>query len=332
MTGERDLRSLPKAHLHLHIEAAMRPSTMHELAAANGITIPSLSFTTFGDFIVLYQVATDVLHTADDLRRLVTEMAQDAHDDGAVWVEYFVYPPLWLGRFGADADALDLVLELARDASAATGVGMGAIVTADRTLAPAIATIWADLAITRAGRGVVGFGLANDEARFGPEPFEKAFAVAKEGGLLSVPHAGELAGPDSVRATLDTLLPDRIGHGVRAIEDPSVVRRLADERITCDVAPTSNLTLGLYPSLREHAIGPLIDAGVPVTINADDPLLFGPGLLDEYTAVRDAFGYDNATMAAIARTSIVSSGAPDDLKRGALDAIESWLTGSSGQP
>jgi adenosine deaminase len=252
-------------------------------------------------------------------------MAEDARNDGAVWVEYVVYPPLWLGRYGADVDALDLVIELADEAAAATGVGLAAIVTADRTLDPDIASRWAELAVSRGGRGVVGFGLANDEARFGPEPFEKAFVVAKEGGLLSVPHAGELAGPESVRATIDTLRVDRIGHGVRAIEDPSVVRRLADEHITCDVAPTSNLTLGLYPSMREHAIGPLIDAGVPVTINADDPLLFGPGLLDEYTSVRDALGYDDAAMAAIARTSITSSAAPGEVKDRALRDISAWL-------
>jgi adenosine deaminase len=304
------LRALPKAHLHLHLEAAMRPATMRELAARHGVTIPPLSFSTFADFIVLYQVATDVLRTEADLRRLLREMAEDARDDGAVWVEYFVYPPLWLGRFGDDEAALDLVLDAAADASAATGVGLAAIVTADRTLDPALAERWADLAVSRRGPGLVGFGLANDETRVPPEAFARAFAIAREGGLLSVPHAGELAGPESVRAALDLLHADRIGHGVRAIEDPALVRRLADEQVTCDVCVTSNLTLGLYPSAREHAIGALVDAGVPVTINADDPLLFGSGLLDEYVLVRDAFGWPDELMARIARASLDASAAP----------------------
>lgn len=320
----RDLRSLPKAHLHLHLEAAMRRSTLDELAEAHGIEIPSLDFRTFADFIVLYQVATDVLRTPGDLRRLVRELAEDARDDGAVWVEYFVYPPLWLGRFGSDADALDLVLDASREAAAATGVGLGAIVTADRTLEPALAEDAASLAVTRAGAGVVGFGLANDEAGHPPEPFERAFAVARDGGLLSVPHAGELAGPESVRGALDALGADRIGHGVRAIEDPDLVKRLADEQVTCDVSVTSNLVLGLYPSVREHAIGTFVDAGVPVTINTDDPLLFGPGLLDEWVSVRDAFAWDDARMAAIARTSIEASGAPSDLKARSLADIARW--------
>lgn len=323
--SERDLRALPKAHLHLHLEAAMRPSTMRDLAARHGVDIPPLSFRTFDDFIVLYEIATEVLRTPDDLRRLFVELAEDARDDGAVWVEYFVYPPLWKGRFGDDGEALDLALALAADASAATGVGLAAIVTADRTLDPSLAMTAAELAVERAGRGVVGFGLANDETHFAPEPFEKAFALAKEGGLLSVPHAGELAGPESVRAAIDVLHADRIGHGVRAVEDPALVQRLADERITCDVSVSSNLTLGLYPSVREHAVGTLVTAGVPVTLNADDPLLFGPGLLDEYTSVRDAFGYDDETMASIARTSITASGAPPALQSSTLQAIDAWL-------
>lgn len=320
----RDLRTLPKAHLHLHLEAAMRPSTLRDLAAEHGIAVPALDFSTFADFIVLYRLATDVLRRPADLRRLVREMAEDARDDGAVWVEYFVYPPLWLGRFGSDEEALDLVIDAARVATASTGVGLAAIVTADRTLDPDLAVRAAELAVSRAGRGVAGFGLANDETDHPPEPFENAFAIAVEGGLLSVPHAGELAGPESVRGALDVLHADRVGHGVRAVEDPALVARLAAERVTCDVAVTSNLALGLYPSVREHAIGTLIDAGVPVTINADDPLLFGPGVLAEYASVRDAYGYSDDQMAAIARTSITASAAPPDLQATALHDIETW--------
>ena len=327
MSAGRDLRALPKGHLHLHLEAAMRPSTLLDLAALHGIAIPTLSFRTFADFIVLYQVATDVLRTPDDLARLYREMAEDARADGAVWVEYFVYPPLWRGRFGSDAEALDLALSLADEASVATGVGLSAIVTADRTLDPALAMTAAGLAAARAGRGVVGFGLANDETHYGPEPFAKAFALAHEAGLLSVPHAGELAGPESVRGALDVLHADRLGHGVRVVEDPALVQRLVAEQVPCDVSVTSNLTLGLYPSVREHAVGALVDAGVPVTLNTDDPLLFGPGLLDEYTSVRDAFGWDDAVMAGVARTSISASGAPAALKSSALADIDAWLAG-----
>jgi len=321
----RSLVDLPKAHLHLHLEAAMRPSTLVELADEHGIDVPPMDgIADFSAFIALYQAATLVLRRPEDLQRLLLELAEDARADGAVWVEYFVYPPLWLGRFGSDAEALDVCLHAAQRASAATGVGLGAIVTADRTLDPALGEAIARVAAARAGAGVVGFGLANDEAGNPPEPFADAFRIARSAGLLSVPHAGELAGPASVRGALDALHADRIGHGVRAVEDPDLVRRLADEGVTCDVCPTSNLTLDLFPSLAEHGLGTLVDAGVPVTINTDDPLMFGSTLAEEWAAVRDAFGWDDVRMAAIARTSIESSAAPAETKADALAAISLW--------
>jgi adenosine deaminase len=327
----RALRELPKAHLHLHLEAAMRPETLAELADRHGIRVPDLgAFETFADFIKVYEAATDCLRTPDDLRRLLRELAEDAADDGAVWVEYHVYPPLWLGRFGSDEEALDLCLEAAREAEAATGVGLGAVVAGDRTEPVDTAVRAAELAASRAGEGVVAFGLANGETARPPDPFAPAFAVAREAGLLSVPHAGEQGGPDFVRAALDLLGADRLGHGVRSVEDPDLVRRLAAEGVVCDVCPTSNLLLGLYPSIEEHPIATLLEAGVRVTINADDPLLFGPGLFDEYHAVQRAFGWDDATMAGIARTSIEASGAPAALRSTALAGIDAWLGAGDG--
>jgi adenosine deaminase len=297
----------------------MRPSTLQELGAEHGIALPRMDdLTTFPEFVALYVAATDVLRGEDDLRRLVRELAEDARADGAVWVETFVYPPLWLGRFGDDLDALDLFLELARDEGRAVGVGIGTIVTADRTADPGLAEHWARLAVSRRDAGVVGFGLANDETHFPPEPFEAAFAIAIDGGLLSLPHAGELAGPASVRGALDVLHADRLGHGVRAIEDPDLVERIAEDGVPCDVSVQSNLKLGLYPSIAEHAIGVLVDAGVRVTINTDDPLMFGYGLVQEYELIQAAFGWSHDEMAAIARTSIEVSGAPAELKAATL--------------
>ena len=151
---------------------------------------------------------------------------------------------------------------------------------------------------------MVSFGLANDEVAGPPERFARAFAVAREAGLVSAPHAGELAGPDSVRGALDALGARRVGHGVRAVEDPALVARLAEERVCLDVCPTSNLLLSVVPSLAEHPLARLLAAGVPCSIGSDDPLLFGPGLLAEHVTAREVLGLDDAQLALAARSGL----------------------------
>ena len=319
-------RDLPKAHLHLHLEGAMRRSTLAELAARYGVEVPDISaFTGFGEFLELYRLASSLLRTPDDLRRLVWEIAEDTAADGGVWVEVHANPDLHPG-LGSTGEVLELTLDAARAAQAATGVGVGVILSADRTRPPAEAEALARLGAAHAGDGVVGLGLANDEAGHPPEPYAGAFAIARDAGLISVPHAGELAGPASVRGALDVLGARRLAHGVRAVEDPALVERLASEQVCLDVCPTSNLFLDVAPSLAEHPIVDLLDAGVPVSLNADDPLLFGPGLLDEYELVASGLGLDRSTMATIAATSIRCSGAPEALKASALAGVDRWLS------
>jgi adenosine deaminase len=323
----RDLVALPKAHLHLHLEGAMRPSTLEDLATEAGVPVPAVtSAEGFAAFIGLYAAACAVLRGPDELFRLFREVAEDAAAAGAVWVEPHVDTTLYEPRLGSHDEVFELFLAAAAEAERATGVGVGLLMAADRTLDPAIGVEQARLAASRAGDGVVAFGLANDEAGHPAEPFAEAFAIARDAGLLSAPHAGELDGPVSVWGALDALRPDRLGHGVRAVEDPMLVERLADEEVCCDVCPTSNLRLRLYPSIEDHPIRTLLDAGVPVTLNADDPLMFGSGLADEYGLVADGLGLGDEAMAAIARTSIVASGMPDDRRRRALEGIDAWLS------
>ena len=322
----RDLVTLPKAHLHLHYEGAMRPSTLLELAATHGMPAPAVdSAVTFADFMGLYVAASSVLVGPDEFFRLFREIAEDAAASGAVWVEVHVDSGLHAPRMGSDDDVFELFLAGVAAAEAATGVGVGLIVSADRCRDPANAVEQAHRAARHAGAGVVAFGLANDEA-YPPEPFAEAFAIARDAGLISAPHAGELVGPVSVRGALDTLAPDRLGHGVRATEDPSLVRRLIDDDVCCDACPTSNLKLNLFPSIAEHPVATLIDAGVPVTLNGDDPLMFDSPLIGEYQLVRDAFDYSDEVMATIARTSIERSGMPEARKQSALTGIETWLS------
>ena len=279
----RDLRSLAKAHLHVHLEGAMRPSTLRELADESGIEVPPIrGFGNFAAFAGMYVAACDVLTTPEALHRLVREVVEDAAIDGAIWVEPATYLPRHNERIGPPELTLEIVLDAAAGAARDFGIGVGICVAADRTVDPSNAVALAQLAVKFVDRGVVAFGLANDETNWPPEPFADAFAIAREAGLLSVPHAGELAGPESVVGALDALGADRIQHGVRAIEDGELMRRLADSPVCLDVCPSSNVMLSVVPSIEAHPLPALLAAGIRCTLNADDPLLFGPNLLDEY--------------------------------------------------
>jgi adenosine deaminase len=322
----RDLATLPKAELHLHLEGSMRPSTLAELADAAAIPVPAIrgygSFTTFAE---TYHAACEVMRGYDDVLRLVREVAQDRQAAGAVWIEPSFYLPLHEGRLGSPAEVLEMLTRAAAEVEQELGIGIGFMPAGDRTLDPAIAVEQARLAASHAGRGVVAFGLSNDEA-IGPlEHYAEAFAVARDAGLLSTPHAGELAGPDQVAFALEVLAADRIEHGVRAVEDPELMRRLADAGTCLDVCLTSNVMLSVVDDITDHPLPTLLAAGIRCTINTDDSLLFGPGLLDEYELARDTFGLDDVALAAIARTSIEASGAPDARKREASAAIDDWL-------
>jgi adenosine deaminase len=322
----RDLRGLPKAHLHIHLEGAMRPATLHELAAEAGVEVPPIrGVGSFSAFAGMYLAACDVLTSADALARLTREVVEDAAHDGATWVEPAVYLPHHDQRIGPPAETLEIILGAAADAASANDIGVGIIVAADRTVGPADSVEQATLAVKYADRGVVGFGLANDETGFPPEPFAEAFAIARDGGLLSVPHAGELEGPASVTGALDALGADRVAHGVRAIEDPELVRRLADSPVCLDVCPTSNVLLSVVPDMRSHPLPRLLDAGVRCSLNSDDPLLFGPNLLEEYEIVRSTFALDDVALAHIATCSIDAAGAPAAVKQRTRAGIAAWL-------
>jgi adenosine deaminase len=326
MPAERDLALLPKAHLHLHMEGGMRPQTLAELAEKYGLEVPVVrGFGSFPAFADMYVAACEVIKTEDDLRRLVDETLDDAVAAGAVYVEPSFFIPHHNERLGPDEYVLEIALDALAAATKRTGVAASFMLAADRTRPPQAAVEQARIAARYAGRGVAAFGLANDEAPWPPEPFEEAFRIAREAGLLCTPHAGELAGPESVRGALDKLGAHRIQHGVRATEDPALVERLAAQQVCLDVCPTSNLLLSVVPDLESHPLRALLDAGVRCSINADDPLLFGPGLLEEYSLCRAELGLSDHQLATCARSSLLSSGAPESVQRRGLAGIDAWL-------
>jgi adenosine deaminase len=329
----RDLAALPKAHLHVHLEGAMRPATLAELAASVGVPTPPVrEYGSFAEFSQRYQAVSWLIRTEADLRRVVREVVADAAADGAVWVEPHFYPPRYAAgtvspSLGSEAEVLELVLDEAGRAADRLGIGCGLMVSALRHLDPAEAVRLAGLAARYADAGVVAFGLAADESLFPPEPFAEAFGIARDAGLISAPHAGELAGPDSVSGALDALGAHRICHGVRAVEDPALLERLVADGIVLDVCPTSNVLLDVVGSLREHPLARLLDAGVRCTLGGDDPLLFGSGVLGEFELARTALGLSDQRLAAVARTSIEACGAPPALVAAGVAGVSTWLAG-----
>ncbi|MFF4035070.1 adenosine deaminase [Streptomyces sviceus] len=330
----RNLAQLPKAHLHLHLEGAMRPATFRELRCEDGQQQSAPGrFTSFEDFTSLYRAAARLVREGPrrNLLRLVREVVEDAAADGAVWVEPHVNPLTYVADPDAALDLLDMVIDEGRSTAARLGIGFGVLMFARRNGDPAHAVETARLAALRADDGVVSFGLAGDEAHCPPGPFAEAFAIAREAGLISAPHAGELAGPASVRSALDVLGARRIAHGVRAVEDPALLARLAAEGVVLDVCPTSNIALGVVESLSVHPLPLLLRAGVRCTLNADDPLLFGAGLLDEYETARAGLALTDAQLAEMARVSIEASGAPRAMVEDAVTRVGDWLGTPSEQ-
>ncbi|GAA1696695.1 adenosine deaminase [Microbacterium sediminicola] len=326
----RDLALLPKGHLHLHLEAAIRPDTLKELAAAGGITIPPTSgFDGFAAFSGMYQGLLAVLADPACLARLIDEAVEDAANDGAVYVEFGVSPQFYLEAFGTLESSLDRHIQLAREAGERFGVEIGLMVTVDRMRPVEDSIELARVAASRAGEGVVSLGLANEERGYPAELFVEAFAIAKAAGLQSAPHAGELVGPESVWQALNALNADRVLHGVRALEDDALLAVLKERGTPLDVCPTSNVILGVVPDLGVHPLPTLLDAGVRCSINADDPVLFGPGLLDEYIAARESIGLSDEQLAACAWTSIETTLASDETKTAARARIDAWLDGDA---
>lgn len=322
----RDLAALPKGHLHVHLEAAMRPATLAELAGEMSVEIPPVTgFSGFTAFADMYQGLLAVLARPENLVRLIDEAVADAASDGALYIEFGVSPQFYLAAFGTIEAALDAHLDAVRIAGERHGVEVGLMVTVDRTEPVAEAIALANAAAARAGRGVVSLGLANEERGYPAADFAPAFDIARAAGLQSAPHAGELVGPESVWQAIDDLGAARVLHGVRAIEDPALVAELARRGICLDTCPTSNLLLDVVDDLARHPLPQLLDAGVRCSINADDPILFGPGILDEYVVAREQIGLTDRQLAACAWSSIETTLAGDALKARAKADIEAWL-------
>ncbi|SIO44634.1 adenosine deaminase [Rhodovulum sp. ES.010] len=306
------LASLPKIELHHHLEGAAPPELVRDMARARGLDISRIFdrhgayvFADFLQFLDIYEVATSVLRSPEDYARLTLSVLEGAAAEGVVYLESFLSPDFCGGRdLAAWRDYLHAIEEAAVRAEAAHGIVMRGIVTCIRHFGPDKAREAALCAAETAGAFVVGFGMAGDEGRGRPRDFAYAFDMAREAKLGLTAHAGEWGGPASVRETLADLRVARIGHGVRAVEDPALVDRLAEAGVVLEVCPGSNIALGLYPDWAAHPIARLRARGVKVTVSTDDPPFFHTTMTREYERLADAFGWDEGDFAALNRVAL----------------------------
>lgn len=321
----------------------MRVATVHELAGRYGLRLPAALTNewppTFdaGDergwfrFQRLYDAARACVRSEADLRQVVREAALDDFAEGSRWLELQVDPTSYAPFVGGITPALEIILDEARQVSAEPNAApVALVVAASRIRHPLEARTLARLAARFAGEGagrVVGFGLSNDERRGATEEFAAAFRIAREAGLALVPHAGELLGPTAVEETLTALAPDRLGHGVRSVEDPRVLDLVVQEGIALEVCPWSNVSLGVYDRPADVPLRDLISAGAQLALGADDPLIFGTRLVDQYTMARATHDLTDGELAALARASLHASRAPNAVRDAALAGVDAWLAG-----
>lgn len=342
------IQAMPKAELHIHLEGSIRPETLLQLAERHGKTevLPSsdlkvlrqwFAFTSFDHFLQIYLIIQDLLRSPEDFALIAYECGADMAAQNILYREV-TFTPYTHTDFltkGLSIEGILAGLEEGRQrARAEFGVEMRWIFDIPRNLAfprrdgrhydprPAERTL--EFALAGQNRGVIALGLGGSEVNAPPEPFAHAFIEAKAAGLLSLPHAGEVEGPKSVWGAIEALQADRIGHGVRSIEDPHLLVALKERQIPLEVNPVSNVCLHVYRRAAEHPFPHLDRAGLLLTVNSDDPPLFNTTLSNEYRVLAEEFGYGPAGLKRIARNAFAVSGAEPALKEQLLKRFNAW--------
>lgn len=302
----------PKIELHLHLEGAAPPAFIRGLAKEKHVDIAGIfdaagnySFSDFWHFLKVYEAATSVLQTPDDYARLTRAVLEQSAASGVIYGETFLSPDFCGNRdLGAWREYLHAMHEAAQGIEAQGGPVLRGIVTCIRHFGPEKARQTALCAAETAGDFITGFGIAGDEKAGQPKEFAYAFDMAREAGLRLTAHAGEWGGPDSIRDALRDLKVERIGHGVRSIEDLALVDQLAEQGVVLEVCPGSNVALGLYKGWRAHPVAELDRRGVKVTVSTDDPPFFHTTMEHEFQMLHDAFDWDDGQFARLNRTAL----------------------------
>jgi adenosine deaminase len=315
-------RGIPKAELHVHLEGTAPPDLIRRIAERNGLEVPGGTFAApdrfayrdFLDFLDTYDRAASVIRTGEDYRDITYEYLVSCAAEGAVYVELTASPDHAKLVGLTDEEHIDGIARGIDDARRDSGIEGRILISCVRNFGVDPALRVARYAARRPHPYIVGFSMAGDEESHPPGDYVEAFRIAADAGLGCTVHAGEWAGPESVRGGLD-LPVSRIAHGVRSIEDPALVAELAERGVCLECCPTSNVVLGVYPSYEEHPLPRLIAAGVRVTLGSDDPPYFGASIGGEYALCRDRFGFDEETLRGITRTAIEAAFCDETLKQ-----------------
>lgn len=303
MTLEKFIRRMPKVELHVHLEGSIRPETLLTLAERNDVALPASSleglrewyqFSDFAHFIEVYLATCDCVRTPADFELIAAEFLRYRSEQNVKYSEVIFTPYTHREHVSFD-EQLAAINRARKEAEASHGIRIGLIPDISRETRPIEESLQvADWAIENMGNGIIALGLGGPEIDNPPELFQGAFERARAAGLPSLPHAGETEGPQSIWSAIHTLSALRIGHGVRCLEDPKLVTFLREKQIPLDVSPTSNVCLGVVPALESHPLPKLLEEGLFVTINSDDPPMFDTTLTDEYLRIVQAFDFDRS--------------------------------------
>ncbi|MGR4871115.1 adenosine deaminase [Variovorax sp. LARHSF232] len=325
------LRALPKAEVHAHLEGCFEPSVLEQWAAQAGVPMPRprdrlFQFEGLADFLHFLDWACGLASTRDRLAELSYGFSKLLSESGAGYADVIVNPTHWKAWHGR---LPDMIASIDAGFTAAEQDGLppvGLCVSLLRSQSSGAAAELVDALVALRHPRVVALSIDGNEAAAGrtSSRFAEAFRRAGAAGLRRTVHAGESSGPEGVRDAIELLGADRIDHGVRAIEDPGLIELLVDRQIPLGICPTSNLTLGVYPSIENHPIDRLRRAGVAVSINTDDPLLLGASLMGEYALCSKAFSWSEDDLRALARNSIDASFANTDAKASLIQALSNW--------
>jgi len=330
---ESFIRGIPKAELHLHIEGTLEPELMFALAARHGVGLPYASvealraayqFDSLQSFLDLYYAGAAVLRDEDDFHALTMAYLRRAHDDGVVHVEIFFDPQTHTARGIAFAAAIDGIRRALADGEREFGISHRLILCLLRHLSAEDAMRTLEQALPYKD-AIVAVGLDSSERGHPPSKFSAVFECARREGFLTVAHAGEEGPPEYIIEALDLLKVARIDHGVRCEEDPALVERLARERIPLTVCPLSNVRLCVYESIEQHNLKRLLERGLCVTVNSDDPAYFGGYVADNFLAVQRGLGLSKEDIRTLAANSIEASFLPPAQKRALRDRLDAYV-------